>query len=46
MLLDSSFTLSESIKKEDKNTLRQNAISYFDIQSGVNFYFDLFQKLK
>lgn len=46
VLLDNDFKLNRSLAIEDKDVLRKNAISYFDINSGVNFYYDLFQKLK
>jgi glycosyltransferase involved in cell wall biosynthesis len=46
VLLDQDFKLDRPLATENKAVLRENAISYFDINSGVNFYYNLFQKLK
>ncbi|MFZ9848378.1 MAG: glycosyltransferase [Flavobacteriales bacterium] len=45
VLLDQNFSLEQALVQEDKKILRENAISYFDINSGVNFYYNLYQKL-
>ncbi len=45
VLLDQDFKLNKALTQEDKKVLRANAISYFDINSGVNFYYNLYQQL-
>jgi len=46
ILLDNDFSFRGEMKEEDKNKLRENALSYFDINLGVEFYYNLYQKLK
>jgi glycosyltransferase involved in cell wall biosynthesis len=45
VLLDQDFKLNQPIAEANKNVLRENAISYFDINSGVSFYYSLYQQL-
>ena len=45
VLLDHDFKLNQPIAEANKNVLRENAISYFDINSGVSFYYSLYQQL-
>jgi len=45
VLLDHDFKLNQNLAQADKNVLRENAISYFDINNGVSFYYSLYQQL-